>query len=188
MIGWSDLDHTERDILLTLEQVDRPEMKGTEVFGHLTTDVGRRQCYRWLNRLADRGLVEKTRVPTELTRNEYRITSKGQRLVEQRCEEMIDAVGWDVLQVAADDDLITDGGVFVSKHAADRWDERTPPDSVAPETAWRCSERRADLTLDTGLDEVRLHRETHVLLGRNGAVIVTALPMDDYISDLGRVA
>jgi DNA-binding PadR family transcriptional regulator len=158
-------------------------MKGAEVFGHLTTDVGRRQCYRRLDRLADRGLVEKTRVPTELNRNEYRITSEGQRLLEQRCEEMIDAVGWDVLQPVAEDDLITDGGVFVSEHAADRWDERTPPDSVAPETAWEHSERRTDLRGPSDFAEVRYHRATGVVLGRCGATIVTVLPPQDTTSD-----
>lgn len=63
----------------------------------------------------------------------------------------------------------------LSPHAADRWDERTAPDSVAPETAWHHAERRSDLERPCRADEVRLHRPTGTILVRDGLDIVTVM-------------
>jgi hypothetical protein len=75
----------------------------------------------------------------------------------------------------------------VSRHAATRWDERTPVDSVAPETAWR--DARAESAVDAAVngtieayadcDEARYHEPTGTALLRKDAVIVTVLPNFD---------
>lgn len=75
----------------------------------------------------------------------------------------------------------------VSDHAATRWDERTPVDSVAPETAWR--DAKADTAVDAAVngtieayadcDEARYHDPTGTALLRKNAVIVTVLPNFD---------
>ena len=75
----------------------------------------------------------------------------------------------------------------VSQHAAQRWDERTPVDSVAPETAWR--DAKAETAVDAAVngtieayadcDEARYHDPTGTALLRKNAVIVTVLPNFD---------
>jgi len=71
--------------------------------------------------------------------------------------------------------LTTDGGVGLSDHAVFRWDERTPADSVAPETAWAHGQRITDLERVTGADECRYHRPTETVLLRRDRTIVTVL-------------
>lgn len=75
----------------------------------------------------------------------------------------------------------------VTEHAAQRWDERTPADSVAPETAWKQAE--PDDVLDSSIAayiethsecaEARYHSPTGTALLRVGFRIVTVLPRDD---------
>jgi len=75
----------------------------------------------------------------------------------------------------------------VSQHAAQRWDERTPVDSVAPETAWReakaenAAEAAVNGTIEAyaDCDEARYHGPTGTALLRKNAVIVTVLPNFD---------
>ncbi|QLH81015.1 hypothetical protein [Halosimplex pelagicum] len=67
----------------------------------------------------------------------------------------------------------------VTEHAADRWDARTDPASVAPETAWRHAQRVRAAERPTGTDEVRFHAPSGALLLRCGTSIVTVLDATD---------
>ena len=65
----------------------------------------------------------------------------------------------------------------VTDHAADQWDERTDPRSVAPETAWAHAQRHDGASISLhGPDEVRYHCPTRTLLLRVGHAIVTVYP------------
>ncbi|NHN40502.1 hypothetical protein G9C85_02470 [Halorubellus sp. JP-L1] len=65
----------------------------------------------------------------------------------------------------------------VTKHAADRWDQRTPPDSVSPEAAWTegCEMRLESRTEFRSIDEARYHQPTETVLLRYTSVIRTVL-------------
>lgn len=66
----------------------------------------------------------------------------------------------------------------VSHHAAQRWDQRTAPDSVAPETAWAHGQRiNTDRTFRAS--EVRYHRPTGTLLLHKPPSIMTVLTVED---------
>lgn len=71
--------------------------------------------------------------------------------------------------------MAADGDVVCSDHLAMRWDERTPADSVAPETAWEQAVRIRDAELVTGADECRYHEPTGTILLRNDHTLVTAM-------------
>jgi DNA-binding MarR family transcriptional regulator len=75
-----------------------------------------------------------------------------------------------------------DGGVFVTRHAATRYDERSPATAVAPETAWRRGSRRGDLEREMGCDEVRFHHHSSTLLLRNGSAVITVLDASEHES------
>ncbi|WP_135302614.1 hypothetical protein [Haloarcula amylovorans] len=66
---------------------------------------------------------------------------------------------------------------FVTAHAADRWDERTAPDSVAPETAWAHAQR-----IDAGGPfrsvDVRLHHGSETLLLREHGAITSVYQLN----------
>ena len=68
---------------------------------------------------------------------------------------------------------------YPTAHALDRWDERTNPGSVSPETAWAHSQRHDGATAACGVPEVRLHPPTGALLLRDGFRIVTVLTEDE---------
>lgn len=65
--------------------------------------------------------------------------------------------------------------VHLSAHAAHRWDNRTPADSVSPEQAWADARPSDRLTGYTHADEARFHRPTETVLVRRGPTIVTVL-------------
>lgn len=67
----------------------------------------------------------------------------------------------------------------VSEHALDRWDERSNPSSVAPETAWRHGQRVAPTGPFRNVDELRYHRETGTLLLSNGLSLSTVYAVDE---------
>ena len=73
----------------------------------------------------------------------------------------------------------------MTDHAADRWDERTPPHSVSPETAWKRGQRIISLTRTTTIiaDECRLHHPTRSLLLREGFRIATVLSESEFDED-----
>lgn len=66
-----------------------------------------------------------------------------------------------------------------TRHALDRWDLRTPADSVSPEQAWHDA---WEMTLDDPeyrrLDEVRYHHPSRVVLCRKGAGLITVYAVD----------
>jgi len=64
---------------------------------------------------------------------------------------------------------------IISAHAAQRWDERTPADSVAPKTAWEHAQRVAGPEQTTHTDECRVHISTGAVLLRVNHRIVTVL-------------
>ena len=72
----------------------------------------------------------------------------------------------------------------VTKHAADRWDQRTAPDSVAPETAWEHAQRITVPGPVVRADEVRLHGDTGALLLRRGPCIATVLTVTEASDEL----
>ena len=76
---------------------------------------------------------------------------------------------------------------YVTEHAADQWDARTDPDSVAPETAWAHSQRVVGAERPTRTDECRLHRPTRTLLLRNGYAVVTVLSESEFDPPVERV-
>lgn len=65
----------------------------------------------------------------------------------------------------------------VTQHAAQQWDRRTPPESVAPETAWREAwEMRLEAHPDYhNIHETRFHRPTETVFLRITGVIRTIL-------------
>jgi hypothetical protein len=65
--------------------------------------------------------------------------------------------------------------VVCSDHLAMRWDERTDPDTVAPETAWEEASRLRDVELLTGADECRYHQDTGTILLRVNHTLVTVM-------------
>ena len=75
----------------------------------------------------------------------------------------------------------------VSQHAAQRWDERTPVDSVAPEKAWDEAEPQnvvdaaiaAHIEAHSESDEARYHDPTGTALLRKDVSITTVLPSSD---------
>jgi|GEM_PF-1674436 len=73
----------------------------------------------------------------------------------------------------------TTGAPPVTEHAANRWDTRTDPASVAPETAWAHAQRVRAAERPTGTDEVRFHAPSGALLLRCGTSIVTVLDATD---------
>lgn len=75
-------------------------------------------------------------------------------------------------------DVVDD--VVVSDHAADRWDQRTPPTSVAPETAWtEALPVGSTPTKVRNMDEIRYHTPTETLLFRAATRIVTVYERDE---------
>lgn len=78
------------------------------------------------------------------------------------------------------------GTPIVTGHAAERWDERTPADSVAPEAAWRHGQRIRAAERPTRSDECRLHHPTRTLLLRQGSRIVTVLLSAECTQDVQR--
>lgn len=62
----------------------------------------------------------------------------------------------------------------VTDHAADRWDERTSPTSVSPETAWQESTVLPPLAHDAH-DELRIHEPQAVVLARRDSAVTTVL-------------
>lgn len=66
-----------------------------------------------------------------------------------------------------------DGPVYVSKHAADRWDERADADSCSPEAAWHEATRLPDRACGEQADELRVHEQQAVVLVRADDTIVT---------------
>jgi hypothetical protein len=86
-----------------------------------------------------------------------------------------------------DDRVVADGGIEVTEHAADRWDQRTPVDSVAPETAWKHAQRHSDATARLAGDEARIHHPTESILIRDRGRICTVLakPLaDDVLEEI----
>lgn len=78
----------------------------------------------------------------------------------------------------ADDPIVTD-------HALGQWDERSPDDSVAPETAWQQAQKvvpRAGAFYE--VDEVRHHRASGTLLLRRGLVLKTVYTTDDLSDEV----
>ena len=63
--------------------------------------------------------------------------------------------------------------IIVSRHAADRWHQRTDSPGVGPIVAWNRAERRD--VRDLNGDEIRYHRASETLLVRKGAVLVTVV-------------
>jgi len=74
----------------------------------------------------------------------------------------------------------------VTDHAAARWDQRTSPDSVAPETAWKAGQRVSGPEIPTGTDECRVHQATRTVLLRAGGSIVTVLSERELDEDVQR--
>lgn len=68
---------------------------------------------------------------------------------------------------------------IVSEHAHDRWDERTNPTSVAPETAWLHAQRVAADGPFLNVDELRYHRATRTLLLYDSPTITTVYSVDN---------
>lgn len=64
-------------------------------------------------------------------------------------------------------------------HALQRWDQRTPADSVSPERAWQ---NAWEMTLDhpeyNRIDEARYHHDSRVVLCRKGTALVTVYAVD----------
>lgn len=79
-----------------------------------------------------------------------------------------------------------DRPAFVTAHAADRWDERTPPDAVAPETAWTASTRVRAAARAEGVDEARVHQASGAVLLRRDTSIVTVLSERELAADVQR--
>jgi hypothetical protein len=75
---------------------------------------------------------------------------------------------------------------FVTDHAATRWDERTAPDSVSPETAWQAGQRVTGPEIPTGTDECRVHQTTRTVLLRCNGRIVTVLSERELDEDVQR--
>lgn len=70
--------------------------------------------------------------------------------------------------------------IVVSEHAADRWDQRTPPTSIAPETAWgEALPVGVSSPRYRNLDEIRYHTATETLLFRDATRIVTVYERDE---------
>lgn len=63
--------------------------------------------------------------------------------------------------------------IIVSRHAADRWHQRTDSPGVGPIVAWNRAERRD--VRDLNGDEIRYHRASETLLVRKGRVLVTVV-------------
>ena len=72
----------------------------------------------------------------------------------------------------------------VSEHAADRWDERTDPRSVAPETAWEHAQRLCGAGPIVHVSEVRFHHGTGTLLLYEPPSITTVLAIDEASDEL----
>lgn len=72
----------------------------------------------------------------------------------------------------------------VTEHAADRWDQRTPFDSISPERAWTESQRITSLEVPCRADEVRYHPPTRAVLVERANRIVTVMtpPFRDEIA------
>ena len=75
---------------------------------------------------------------------------------------------------------------FVSDHAATRWDQRTAPDSVAPEIAWEQAQHVSGPEVATGTDECRVHHPTRTVLLRTSGSIVTVLSERELQEDVQR--
>ena len=67
----------------------------------------------------------------------------------------------------------------VTKHAGNRWDQRTDPGSVAPETAWQYGQRISVGSQPICADEVRLHWSSGTLLLRKAGTITTVYTLDE---------
>ncbi|WP_323190427.1 hypothetical protein [Halostella sp. PRR32] len=74
----------------------------------------------------------------------------------------------------------------VTQHAAQRWDKRSPSDSVAPETAWSEGQRVSGPERPTGTDECRVHHSTRTVLLRCNSRIVTVLTERELDQDAHR--
>lgn len=71
----------------------------------------------------------------------------------------------------------------VTYHAGDRWDQRTDPDSVAPETAWTHGQRITVGSQPIRADEVRLHHSSETLLLRQASMITTVYSLDELTNE-----
>lgn len=74
----------------------------------------------------------------------------------------------------------------VTQHAATRWDQRSPADAVAPETAWTIAQRVAGPERQMGGDECRVHHATRTVLLRCNNCIVTVLTEREVDEDVYR--
>lgn len=72
-----------------------------------------------------------------------------------------------------------DPSPWVTRHAASRWDDRTPAGSVAPETAWRHAQRVDARPPLQSFDEVRVHQAAGAVLLRRNYHIETVYDLDD---------
>jgi len=75
---------------------------------------------------------------------------------------------------------------YVTQHAAQRWDERSPASSVAPETAWKTGQRTTGVAKRHGTDECRVHEPTQTVLLRRNYRIVTVLSVRELDQDAYR--
>jgi DNA-binding PadR family transcriptional regulator len=101
-----------RDLLLALALLERERdgrISGSaiqdRVEGLLDEPVNHGRLYENLDRLADRGLIEKVPEGIDRRTNAYRLTSAGRAALETRLERLADAVGADVRHPVE-----TDGG------------------------------------------------------------------------------
>ena len=63
--------------------------------------------------------------------------------------------------------------LLISRHAAERWHQRTDSPGVGPRVAWAEAERRS--VPGVRADEVRYHRGSETVLVRVGGVLVTVI-------------
>lgn len=79
------------------------------------------------------------------------------------------------MAVMSPDSPFYDGHVVITDHAADRWDERTSPDSVAPEAGWHAGTRLPPRVCGKHADEYRVYEPEAVVLARRDRSVVTVL-------------
>lgn len=82
----------------------------------------------------------------------------------------------------------TTDSINAGEHGALRWDQRTSPESVAPETAWRDAHQMPIPTPEyRDVDELRYYPPDEVVLVRRGSVLRTVIPMTGPQSQRSRV-
>ena len=85
---------------------------------------------------------------------------------------------------------MTDLDIVVTDHAAARWDARTDPSSVAPETAWKEGYPFALTDPEFHrIDEARVHRPTATVIFRMQTSVVTvwSLRTEDVTTARGQL-